>query len=187
MSWYNNNDQNYHCNNDYEINIDSDNSCSELEIDYYDRALTIEFDYENSNIESYLSNYASTTQRIYFNLTFPGPENGSDNTARVTREIEDIVNIFNNEFTNLSNVEVTFRLGEKHLGQLACALPFRGIRNRGATFTYYMDGEYQDSVLMNSQWYEQLQDENSLENHSFHYGSDHNSESDEEKWDNDSD
>ncbi|KAJ8064785.1 hypothetical protein OCU04_007095 [Sclerotinia nivalis] len=186
ISWHNNNDQNHRHNNDYKSDIDSDSSCSELKFETNDRALTIEFDYQNSDSESHLSNYASSARKIYFNITFPAPGNDSDSTARITREIEDIVNIFN-EFTNLSHVEVTSRLKEKHLGQLACALPFHEIRNRGGTFTYYVDGQYQGRVPMNSQWYEQLQDEDSLENHSHHYGSDHKCESGEDIRDNDSD
>ncbi|CAD6439871.1 67a2bf90-58a3-4ef4-9456-5f0221e0cbcb [Sclerotinia trifoliorum] len=161
MSWHNNSRHN--------SDIDSENSFSDIEFE--NGALTIEFDYEKSDIESHLSNYASTAREVYFNLTFPTAEDDLDN-ERIKDEIAEIVKIFNDEFINLSTIEVTFRLEEKHLGQLACALPFREIHNRSARFEYYIDGQYQASVRMNSPWFEQLDDENILENPSYYYESD---------------
>ncbi|APA07922.1 hypothetical protein sscle_03g026920 [Sclerotinia sclerotiorum 1980 UF-70] len=169
MSWRNN--------SRHQSDIDTDNSFSEIEFETNGRALTIEFDYENSDVESNLSNYASTARKIYFNLTFPTREDYSGN-ERIKYEIEEIIRILNDEFINLSNIEVTFRLERKHLGQLACALPFRKIHNRGATFKYYVEGQFQDSVRMNSQWFEQLEDEDSSENYIYYYESDCESDED---------
>ncbi|KAI9646622.1 hypothetical protein NHQ30_004618 [Ciborinia camelliae] len=155
-----------------------------------DGTLTIyfDFDFESSDLEDYLSMNAWGIRKINFTLAFPEPEDYSAcDLARVNDEIESIVAIIDDVFTDLSDIEVTVYLTEKYLDQLECVLPFRQIEDVNCMLSYYIYSDFQDRVDMNSEWYEEIQDEDGWGDHGDSYGSDSYSDSEECEWDSDSD
>ncbi|TGO90785.1 hypothetical protein BPOR_0051g00200 [Botrytis porri] len=115
-----------------------------------------ELQYDN-NAVSCLSQYASRVRTIHFEITFPAPNYNDPDLTRVTGEIEDIVNIINNEFTNVSQFEVTFFLQRLDVNQLSSARAFRKLNLRGCELTYFVEGECTDIVDMDTDWLEELE------------------------------
>ncbi|KAF5879402.1 uncharacterized protein Bfra_006611 [Botrytis fragariae] len=129
-----------------------------LELQYDNNGkLTINFDYKNSTAVCYLSQYASNVRKIHFKIKFPSPNRNDSDLARVTGEIEDIVTVINNEFTNVSQFEVSFFLHRLDVNQLSSALAFRRLRLRGCELTYFVEGKWTDTVDMDSDWLEDLE------------------------------
>ncbi|TGO20981.1 hypothetical protein BPAE_0251g00140 [Botrytis paeoniae] len=98
-----------------------------------------ELQYDN-NAVCYLSQYASNVRTIHFKIKFPTPNRNDSDLMRVTGEIEDIVNVTNNEFTNVSQFEVTFFLHRLDVNQLSSALAFRRLGLRGCELTWIRTG-----------------------------------------------
>ncbi|ESZ99403.1 hypothetical protein SBOR_0165 [Sclerotinia borealis F-4128] len=133
-----------------------------------DGTLTINFDYESSDVQNYLSDYAPITRQIAFNISFPEPDNDRFDLERVE--------IFNEEFNLYDGCEVKFYLHEHDLPQISCALPFRNLGVEDCMFEYYVGNACQDRVDISSEWYaELLLNEDSEADQSDGYDSDDNS------------
>ncbi|KAF7941090.1 hypothetical protein BELL_0032g00170 [Botrytis elliptica] len=134
--------------------------------------LTINFDYRNSTAVCNLSQYASSVRTIHFKIKFPTPNCNDSDLPRVTGEIEDIVKVINNEFTNVSQFDVTFFLHRLDVNQLSSALAFRRLGLRGCELTYFVEGEWTDTVDIDSDWLEDLEPIYGAPNYSNYYPSD---------------
>ncbi|THV46396.1 hypothetical protein BGAL_0389g00050 [Botrytis galanthina] len=134
--------------------------------------LTINFDYRNSTAVCDLSEYASSVRTIHFKIKFPTPNPNDSDLTRVTGEIEDIVTVINNEFTKLSQLDVTFSLHRIDVNQLSSALAFRRLRLRGCELTYFVEGEWTDTVDMDSNWLQELERIHGRANYSNYYPED---------------
>ncbi|TGO52633.1 hypothetical protein BOTNAR_0318g00140 [Botryotinia narcissicola] len=143
------------------------------ELQYDDNGkLTINFDYRNSTAVSDLSKYALSVRNIHFKIKFPTPNPNDSDLARVTGEIEDIVTVINNEFTNVSQFEAIFFLHGIDVNQLSSARAFRRLRLRGCELTYFVEGEWIDTVDMDLDWLEELERINGRANYSNYYPED---------------
>ncbi|ATZ48149.1 hypothetical protein BCIN_03g03950 [Botrytis cinerea B05.10] len=145
--------------------------CSELEYDSNGK-LTINFDYGHSAAVCYLSAFASDTREVHFNITFPNPGYNDSDLARVTEEIEDVVNVIDNEFTNVSQFEATFFLNRLDVNQLSSARAFQRLRLSGCQLTYFVENEWQDTVDVDSNWLADLESLYGEANYSNYYPSD---------------
>ncbi|TGO44359.1 hypothetical protein BCON_0536g00040 [Botryotinia convoluta] len=144
---------------------------SELQYDNNGK-LTINFDYKNSTPVCYLSQHASNVRIIHFKIKFPTPNRNDSDLTRVTGEIEDIVTVINDEFTNVSQFEVTFFLHRVDVNQLSSARAFRRLRLRGCQLTYFVENEWTDTVDIDSNWFERLESRHGTANYSNHYPED---------------
>ncbi|TGO37723.1 hypothetical protein BHYA_0090g00130 [Botrytis hyacinthi] len=148
---------------------------SELQYDNNGK-LTIKFDYKNSTAVCDLSQYASSVRTIHFKINFPTPNPNDSDLTRVTGEIEDIVTVINNEFTNVSQVDVAFFLHRIDVNQLSSARAFRRLRFRGCELTYFVEDEWIDTVDMDSKWLEELERIHGRANYSNYYPEDSDEE-----------
>ncbi|TGO44363.1 hypothetical protein BCON_0536g00090 [Botryotinia convoluta] len=136
---------------------------------YHHGILAINYDYEDSDVKYYISQYASITREIIFNICFPEPDNDNTGLRRVEQDLSEIIETLNDEFY-LCTSKVIFWLREHDISQISCALEFRHLRWR-TTFEYYVRGYRQDRVDMDSGWYAELigshcSDENSTDSDS---------------------
>ncbi|KAF7957791.1 hypothetical protein EAE96_003361 [Botrytis aclada] len=129
---------------------------SELQYDNNGK-LTINFNYNNSRAVRHLSQHASNVRTIHFKITFPTPNRNDSDLARVTGDIEDIVNVINDKFTNVSQFKVAFYLKRIDVNQLSSARAFRRLRFRGCQLTYFVENEETDTFDINSEWLEDLE------------------------------
>ncbi|KAF7955121.1 uncharacterized protein EAE97_000380 [Botrytis byssoidea] len=124
------------------------------ELSYHHGTLTINYNYEDSDVKHHISQYAPTTREIVFNICFPEPDNDNTGLRRVEEDLSEIIEILNDEF-NLCRSDVIFWLRERNTSQISCALEFRNLRWQ-TTFEYYVRGYCQETVDMNSDWYAEL-------------------------------
>ncbi|KAF7907378.1 uncharacterized protein EAF01_004965 [Botrytis porri] len=124
------------------------------ELSYHRGTLTINYDYEDSDVKYHISQYASFTREIIFNICFPEPDNDNTGLRRVEQDLSEIIETLNDEF-DLCRSNVIFWLREYDISQISCALEFRHLRGR-TVFEYYVRGDCRDTVDMDSDWYAEL-------------------------------
>ncbi|TGO52636.1 hypothetical protein BOTNAR_0318g00170 [Botryotinia narcissicola] len=124
------------------------------ELSYNNGTLTINYDYEDSDVKDYISQYAPITREIVFNICFPEPDGDNSGLRRVEEDLSEMIETLNDEF-DLCRSDVIFWLRERDISQISCALEFRNLRWQ-TTFAYYVRGYCQETVDMNSDWYAEL-------------------------------
>ncbi|KAF7957789.1 hypothetical protein EAE96_003359 [Botrytis aclada] len=127
------------------------------ELSYHQGILTINYDYEDSDVKYHISQYASIAREIIFHICFPKSDNDHDGLRRVEQDLMETIETLNDEFENLCRSEVIFWLHEYDISQISCALEFCQLRCQ-TTFEYYVRGYCQDRVEMDSGWYAGLID-----------------------------
>ncbi|KAF5879403.1 uncharacterized protein Bfra_006612 [Botrytis fragariae] len=118
------------------------------ELSYHHGTLTINYDYEDSDVKYHISQYALIAREIIFNICFPEPDNDNTGLRRVEQDLSEIIETLNDEF-DLCRSDVMFWLREYDISQISCALEFRHLRGR-TVFEYYVRGYCQDTVDMDS-------------------------------------
>ncbi|TGO37721.1 hypothetical protein BHYA_0090g00110 [Botrytis hyacinthi] len=124
------------------------------EFSYHHGTLTINYDYEDSDVKYHISQYAPITRKIVFNICFPEPDNDNSGLSRVEEDLSEIIETLDDEF-DLCRSDVIFWLREHDISQISCALEFRHLRWR-TTFEYHVRGNCQETVDMDSDWYAEL-------------------------------